>query len=129
MKHHLCKIFLAAAVACSAPAVLAESVIVKCVDAGGRVTLTDQPCEAGAATVRMASMPSGAGAAPVEPYPLMADASTLPPARELQRRALPTRGAHAIAKPMSADVATLKAARAEFLMADAMHRQTLARAE
>lgn len=126
MKHHLCKIFLVAAAACSAPAVLAESVIVKCVDGAGRVTLTDQQCEAGSATVRMASMPSNEGITPAQPYPLVAEASTLPPARELQRRALPLRGAHATAKPMEADVATLKHARAQFLLGDANHRPTLA---
>ncbi|ALK98046.2 hypothetical protein AM586_19495 [Massilia sp. WG5] len=44
---------LSAAVA--APAAMAGNEIVKCVDASGHVTLTDQPCESGAATVRLSS--------------------------------------------------------------------------
>ena len=126
MKRHLCKIFLVAAATCSAPAVLADSVIVKCIDGAGRVTLTDQQCAPGAATVRMASMPSNEGVTPVEPYPLVADEATLPPPHELQRRAAPVRMARVVAKPMEGDVATLKAARAQFLLDDAGPRQTLA---
>jgi len=38
----------------AAPA-LAGNEIVKCVDASGHVTLTDQPCEAGAAMVKLSS--------------------------------------------------------------------------
>jgi hypothetical protein len=126
MKRHICKIFLVAAATCATPVVLADSVIVKCIDGAGRVTLTDQQCEAGSATVRMASMPSNDGVTQVAPYPLVSHEANLPPARELQRRALPLRGAHAVAKPMEGDVATLKAARAQFLLDDTGSRQTLA---
>lgn len=126
MKRHLCKIFLVAVATCSAPAVLADSVIVKCIDGAGRVTLTDQQCEAGAATVRVAGMPANDGITQVAPYPLVSHEANLPPARELQRRALPLRGAHATAKPMEGDVATLKAARAQFLLDDGGQRTALA---
>jgi hypothetical protein len=38
-----------------APAALAGNEIVKCIDASGHVTLTDQPCETGASTVKLSS--------------------------------------------------------------------------
>jgi hypothetical protein len=41
--------------AMAAPAAMAGNEIVKCIDANGHVTLTDQPCEGGAATVKLAS--------------------------------------------------------------------------
>jgi len=44
----------ALSVSMAAPA-LAGNEIVKCVDASGHVTLTDQPCEAGAATVKLSA--------------------------------------------------------------------------
>jgi len=60
----LMSMFAAAAFAVSmaAPA-LAGNEIVKCVDASGHVTLTDQPCEAGASMVKLSS-------ANLEPQPL-----------------------------------------------------------
>ena len=59
MKRHLCLSILCAAL--TAPAAYAGADIVKCVDGLGRVTLTDQPCDGGAATVRLASMPADEG--------------------------------------------------------------------
>lgn len=91
----------------------AGTVIVRCVDGAGRVTLTDRPCEAGAATVRMAGMPSGQ-APHVAPYPLLARQDALPPPRALQRRSAPT--PRVKAEPLASDVATLKAAHAQFLL-------------
>jgi hypothetical protein len=41
--------------AMAAPAAMAGNEIVKCIDANGHVTLTDQPCEGGAATVKLTS--------------------------------------------------------------------------
>lgn len=121
MKRQLCLSMLIAALA--APTALAGPDIVKCVDAAGRVTLTDQPCESGTTTVRLASAPAGEAPARVEPYPLVADHATLPPA-PIHRRHLPP---PVKAKPMMRDVATLKAARAQFLLLDAgASRQTLA---
>jgi hypothetical protein len=122
MKRVLIQLSLFAAAAMAVPA-MAGSEIVKCIDAQGHVTLTDQPCSDGATTVRMAKMPADAvEATPAEPYPLAADRASLPPPRALQRRA-PTR---AKAKPMQRDIHTLKEARAQFLLLDASAKQTLA---
>lgn len=124
MKRQL-SIFLLAAAAIAAPSAYSESIIVKCVDGAGRVTLTDRPCEAGAVSVRMASMPSGEGVTRIAPYPLVAQQDALPPARELQRRALPMQRIKA--EHLSSDVATLKAARAQFLLSDVgASKETLA---
>lgn len=116
MKRHLTHLCLLAAATMAAPSAFSESVIVKCVDSAGRVTLTDRPCEAGAATLRMASLAPDEGVTRVAPYPLIAKQDVLPPARELQRRAVPT--ARVKAEHLSSDVATLKAARAQFLLDD-----------
>jgi len=124
MKRQL-SICLLAAAAIAAPSAYSESVIVKCIDGAGRVTLTDRPCEAGMATVRTASMPSNEGMTRLEPYPLTARADTLPPARTLQHRATPM--PRVKAEPLASDVATLKAARAQFLIGDVgSSRETLA---
>ncbi len=121
MKRHLCLIILAAALA--APAAHAGADIVKCVDGAGRITLTDQPCDGGAATVRLANMPADEGIARVEPHPLAVEHGVLPPPPARRYPAVRVK-----AKPMKQDVATLKAARAQFLLMDAGAgaRQTLA---
>ncbi len=116
MKRHLCLSILVAAMA--APGAYAGSDIVKCIDGAGRVTLTDQPCDGGAATVRLASSPADEGITRAESYPLTVERAVLPPAP--RRQALP----HIKAKPMMRDVATLKAARAQFLLLDAGAKQT-----
>jgi hypothetical protein len=123
MKRQL-SICLLAAAAIAAPSAYSESVIVKCIDGAGRVTLTDRPCEAGMATVRTASMRSNEGVTRLAPYPLAARADVLPPARALQRSATPM--PRVKAKPLASDVATLKAARAQFLVGDVGSRETLA---
>ncbi len=115
MKRHLCLSLLCAALA--APA-FAGADIVKCVDESGRVTLTDQPCDGGAATVRLASMPADEGVTRVQPYPLVVEHAVLPPPP--QRRVMAPR---VKAKPLTQDVATLKAARANFLLMDAGGKQ------
>lgn len=113
MKRHLClSLFIAALAAPSH----AGGNIVKCVDGTGHVTLTDQPCEAGATMVRLASMPAEPGAPSARPYPLAAEAAVLPPARVVQGRYVMQR---AKPKPLKPDVLTLKAARAQFLLMDA----------
>ena len=122
MKRHLCLSILCAALASFAPAAYAGTDIVKCVDGLGRVTLTDQPCDGGAATVRLASMPADEGVNRGQPYPLAVEHSVLPPP-PAQRRVMAPR---AKAKPLTRDVATLKAARANFLLMDAGGKQTLA---
>jgi hypothetical protein len=120
MKRHLCLSILCAALA--APAAHAGSDIVKCVDGMGRVTLTDQPCDSGATTVRLASMPADEGVTRVQPYPLVAEHGVLPPPPAHRRAVMP----RAKAKPLTRDVATLKAARANFLLMDTGGKQTLA---
>ncbi|MDY0977459.1 DUF4124 domain-containing protein [Massilia sp. CFBP9012] len=123
MKRQL-SICLLAAAAIAAPSAYSDTVIVKCIDGAGRVTFTDRPCEAGAATVRMASMPSSEGVTKIAPYPLAAREDVLPPARALQRSAAPM--PRVKATPLASDVATLKAARAQFLIGDVGSRETLA---
>jgi hypothetical protein len=123
MKRQL-SICLLAAAAMAAPSAYSDTVIVKCIDGAGRVTFTDRPCEAGAATVRMASMPSSAGVTKIAPYPLAAREGALPPARALQRSAAPM--PRVKATPLASDVATLKAARAQFLIGDVGSKETLA---
>lgn len=115
---------LLAATTLAAPAAFSESTIVKCVDDAGRVTLTDRPCEAGTATVRLASMPADDGVSRIAARPLLAEPGVLPQARALQRRSAPM--PRIAAKPLASDVATLKAARAQFLMSDVALRPTLA---
>jgi hypothetical protein len=115
MKRHLCLSILCAALA--APA-FGGADIVKCVDDAGRVTLTDQPCAGGAATVRLASMPADEGVTRVQPHPMAVEHGVLPPPP--QRRVLPPR---VKAKPLTQDVATLKMARANFLLMDAGGKQ------
>jgi len=124
MKRQLTQFCLLAAAAMAAPSAFSDSVIVKCVDGAGRVTLTDRPCGAGMATVRMASMPSNEGVTRIAPYPLAARDDVLPPPRELQRRAIPM--PRVKAEPLASDVATLKAARAQFLIGDVGSKETLA---
>ncbi len=123
MKRQL-SICLLAAAAIAAPSAYSDTVIVKCIDSAGRVTFTDRPCEAGAATVRMASMPSSEGVTKIAPYPLAAREDVLPPARALQRSAAPM--PRVKATPLASDVATLKAARAQFLIGDVGSKETLA---
>ncbi|MCA1245009.1 DUF4124 domain-containing protein [Massilia oculi] len=129
MKRHLCLSILAAALAASAvPPALAGSEIVKCVGSDGRITLTDQPCAGRASTVRLpgggADAPSGQArhdAGRVAPYPLAVEQGVLPPPPQRSAGFVRTRG-----KPLTRDIATLKAARAQFLLMDTGTRQTLA---
>jgi hypothetical protein len=85
---------LSAAVA--VPAAMAGNEIVKCVDASGQVTLTDQPCDTGAATVRLSSESPQPQRHVVTPAELRHDGWKRPPVVR--------------AAPLSRDVATLKAA-------------------
>jgi hypothetical protein len=112
MKRQL-SICLLAAAAIAAPSAYSDTVIVKCIDGAGRVTFTDRPCEG---VTRIASDPA--------PYPLAAREDVLPPARALQRSAAPM--PRVKAEPLASDVATLKAARAQFLLGDVGSKETLA---
>jgi hypothetical protein len=124
MKRHFCQLLLLAATTMAAPVAFSETSIVKCVDDEGRVTLTDRPCEAGATTVRMASEPANDGVTRVRAYPLVADATVLPPPRLAQRVYVPA--PRAAAKLLASDVATLKAARAQFVLSDVHSTPALA---
>jgi hypothetical protein len=106
MKRSITLINVVAALVVAAPAAMAAD-IVKCVDPDGHVTLTDQPCSTGAATVRL-------GQDKAAPVP--------------QRRVLPAASLHQGAwrrpdlsrpAPLKSDVATLKAARRTLMMQDA----------
>jgi len=122
MKRHFCQLLLLAATTMAAPVAFSETSIVKCVDDEGRVTLTDRPCEVGMTTVRMVSEPSNDGVTRV--HPLVAEASALPPPRAMQRTYVPA--PRAAAKPLASDVATLKAARAQFVLSDVRSTPVLA---
>jgi hypothetical protein len=107
---------LVVAVPLAAPVAMAGSEIVKCVDASGHVTLTDQPCDGGAATVRLT-------AGPEQDAPAATPQRHVLPAVDLRHDAW-RRPAAARPATLALDVATLKAARRTLLMLDA--RPTLA---
>jgi hypothetical protein len=115
-----------AALALAAPAAMAGNDIVKCVDADGRVTLTDQPCAAGATGVRLA---------PADMQDNQQDGvqNSVKTAAVAQRHVLPAPDLRQGAwrrpdlsrpAPLKQDVATLKAARRMLMLLDA--RPTLA---
>jgi hypothetical protein len=102
----------------AAPAAMAGNEIVKCIDTSGHVTLTDQPCEAGTATVRLSTetAPTAQTAEPAAP----AQRHVLPAAQlrhEAWRRPQVVRAA-----PLSRDVATLKAARRMLMLQESRPR-------
>jgi hypothetical protein len=114
MKRHIRQLCLIIAALAAAPAALAGSPIVKCIDASGQVTLTDQPCTDGAATV-----PVETGAGP--------QAAQSPPVEHFAApRALPLHGGWSQPAPkrtaLARDVATLKAARVQLLLLDGSTR-------
>jgi hypothetical protein len=115
----LSMIAAAALSACVAtPVAMAGNEIVKCVDTSGQVTLTDQPCETGAATVRLtnettATAPPSAPSTATERHVL--------PAAQL-RHEVWKRPQVAHAAPLSRDVATLKAARRMLMLQETRPR-------
>ena len=98
------------ALVAAAPASTAGD-IVKCVDAGGHVTLTDQPCAGGAVTVRL-EQGVGQKAEPAARHRYVLPAADL--RHEAWKRPAVERPAQ-----LARDVATLKAARRTLLMLDA----------
>jgi hypothetical protein len=126
----------------AAPAALAGNDIVKCVDAQGRVTLTDQPCDTGSASVRLAAGPApgassaygassggdtGSGgpeaaSAQLAPQPAAQPTAQrhILPAAELRhsswRPPVPAAQGALHTAPLARDVATLKAARRALLL-------------
>jgi hypothetical protein len=93
---------LSAAVA--APVATAGNEIVKCVDAHGHVTLTDQPCDSGSTTVRLSSE-----SPQLQPQPQPQPQRHMAAPAEL-RHAGWKRPEVVREAPLSRDVATLKAA-------------------
>jgi hypothetical protein len=94
--------------ALATPAAMAGNEIVKCIDASGHITLTDQPCEAGNTTVKLSSetpLPQRHVVAPAELR------------REGWKRPQAVRPA-----PLSRDVATLKEARRTLMLNEARPR-------
>jgi len=124
MKRHICQLCLLATTMMAAPVAFSETSIIKCVDDAGRVTLTDRPCETGATTVRMASEPANDGMTRIHTRPVVADAGVLPPPRTSQRIHVPI--ARVAARPLASDIATLKAARAQFVLSDVRSTPALA---
>ena len=122
MKRLASQLSLVFAAMAAAPAALAGSDILKCVDGAGHVTLTDQPCEGGARATRLvsASMQEAAPDAPAaarEVQPVAVQRHEAPPAlvhQQTWRPRVPNRD-----RPLARDVATLKAARAQLLLIDA----------
>jgi hypothetical protein len=92
----------------AAPAALAGNEIVKCVDANGHVTLTDQPCEAGSTMVKLSSETQQPQRHVVTPAELRHGAWKRP---QVQRPA-----------PLSRDVATLKEARRTLMLQETRPR-------
>ncbi|TFW31521.1 DUF4124 domain-containing protein [Massilia horti] len=111
MKRQACQLILIGAALAAANGA-AGGDIVKCIDPDGHVTLTDQPCEPGAATIRLAGEAQASRPAP-EPYPTLP--ALLPPRPVPLRRHVST-VPHA---PLARDVATVQAARAQQLLIDA----------
>ncbi len=132
MKRLATQLSIVFAAIAAAPAALAGSEVLKCVDVEGHVTLTDQPCESGARMTRLVAA-RRAGERGRTPAPAAATpAPTLQrheaaPALQRQQSWRP-RVAAQTDRPLARDVATLKAARAQLLLIDSdrAHRPTLA---
>jgi hypothetical protein len=108
MKRPVGLLSIIAAAALAAPALAGE--IVKCVDSNGHVTLTDQPCAAGSATVRLAQDTG----APLPQRHVLPAAELPRPAWKRPNLATPTK--------LARDVATLKEARRMLMLQDARPR-------
>lgn len=136
MTFRACQLSLILAAAIAAPAAVASSDIVKCIDRNGHVTLTDQPCAAGSVTQRvdttpaMTTEPAGAsGYGQTQSSPPQSQ----PVERYVAPRAIPKRGKWRPPKaretPLARDIATLKQARLQLLMKDEARQQQLAVAD
>lgn len=91
-----------------APSAMAGNEIVKCIDASGHITLTDQPCEAGNTTVKLSSE---------TPLPQRHVVTPAELRHEGWKRPQAVRSA-----PLSRDVATLKEARRTLMLNEARPR-------
>jgi hypothetical protein len=109
----------------AAPAVLAGSEVLKCVDASGHVTLTDQPCEAGSQATRLTAgtLDTAATEAPASAEAtqgITVQRYEAPP-RMLRQQDWRPRVTQRD-RPLARDVATLKAARAQLMLIDAVRQ-------
>jgi hypothetical protein len=108
MKRPVALLSIIAATALAVPALAGE--IVKCVDSVGHITLTDQPCGSGEATVRLSQDAGGP-----QPQRHVLPAAELPhPAWKRPNLATPAK--------LARDVATLKEARRMLMLQDARPR-------
>jgi len=116
MKRPVQMLSIIAAAWLAAPAAMAGSDIVKCTDAQGRVTLTDQPCESGATAVRVVQDAGVAGNNAQAALP--APQRHVLPAAELRHPAWQQQPVTDRPAPLARDVATLKAARRAMMLMD-----------
>jgi hypothetical protein len=114
-----CLILAAAAGAFALPAAQAGGAINKCIDGAGRVTLTDQACDAH--TVTSAVVVPGTEQADVAPA-VSQRVPVLRPARWVPATS-PTLAPHAA---LAGDMATMKQARIQLQLQDAAPRNRLA---
>ena len=131
MKRQASQLSLILAAFAFAPAALAGSEIVKCIDAVGHVTLTDQPCSGSSTTVRVTQGPVvvadsvAVGNAVAEPEAEV-EVAAAPRVATVERHTAPALLRQASwktppaprSRPLARDVATLKAARLQLLMMD-----------
>jgi hypothetical protein len=127
MKRHIlpaCLILAATLGTLSLPSAQAGGAINKCVDGAGRVTLTDQPCDANtvSSSISVPGTLSDDGAVP-DNAALSNTRTSVP--RQLRRTsaAYPAAPAHA---PLAVDMATMKQARVQMMLQDAAPRNRLA---
>jgi hypothetical protein len=132
---HAARLSLILAALAATPAALAGSEVLKCVDASGHVTLTDQPCGAGSHATRLTAGTTEGAAADLAVSGEAAQGSTVQryevPARMLRQQDWRPRVSQQDRqpdRPLARDVATLKAARAQLMLSDAVRqpRPTLA---
>ncbi|MFC5462156.1 DUF4124 domain-containing protein [Massilia niabensis] len=133
MKRLASQVSLILAALAATPAALAGSEILKCVDSAGHVTLTDQPCDSGSRATRLVVVASPAvlssepaapssepSAQPAQPQAVAVQRYEAPPAilrQQNWRPRMPNRD-----RPLARDVATLKAARAQLMLSDAVRQ-------
>ena len=119
-----CLILSATLGAASLNAAHAGGAINKCIDGAGRITLTDQACDAHTVTSSIAvpGTPSDADEV-ADNAPLVATQRALP---MRQARWVPATFASTPHAPLSGDMATMKQARMQMMLQDAAPRARLA---
>lgn len=116
-----CLILSAALGAMSLNAAQASGAINKCVDSAGRITLTDQACDAGTVSSSIAVPGSDDGsAASAVTAPVVASQRVLPLRQVRWAPPAPPRA------PLAGDMATMKQARIQMMLQDAAPRARLA---